>query len=419
MRSEPHTRQPTTAIVTLLVICLMIAPHATGLADDAQSQPASAPAAYEADIRAFIDELDKTYPFFELKGIREDWQRTKAEALQRVSICRSEAQFLQIVLDIAKCLRDAHVGLRNVNAEMPPRPPKYCPGISFLPAQGDRVVVMYAPPTDRHELPTGTVIETIDGEKARAYLEKRAKEAWAAGGGFSSPQRARLFEYRTPLRGKKGAEHVITYTRDGQIRRLVLKSESESRGWPHTYNMPKDLTRAGRSFWYAELPSKIGYMYLRRVDGNTASGIRQALDSHPDVRGWIVDLRGNGGGGYDPKLIEQIGAMPRPVAVLIDAGCTSAGETLARDFERAANARLFGQRTAGSSSAKRTWQFPSGIASVSLPTRSRWRNDRQPIEFNGIEPHEPVEAVPEELQKGLNSCILRAEEYILRTTDRG
>ncbi len=49
---------------------------------------------------------------------------------------------------------------------------------------------------------------------------------------------------------------------------------------------------------------------------------------------------------------------------------------------------------------------------VSLPTRSRWRHDGEPIEFNGIEPDTEVEAVPDELQKGLNSAILRAEEYI-------
>ena len=111
-------------------------------------------------------------------------------------------------------------------------------------------------------------------------------------------------------------------------------------------------------------------------------------------------------------LITRIEKFPRPVAVLIDAGCVSAGETLARDFRTKANARLFGQPTAGSSSSKYQWSFPSGIATLSLPTRSRFRADRKPIEFHGIAPDEVVHPVPEDLQEGRNTCIRRAEAWL-------
>jgi C-terminal processing protease CtpA/Prc len=125
-----------------------------------------------------------------------------------------------------------------------------------------------------------------------------------------------------------------------------------------------------------------------------------------------VDLRGNSGGGYDEALVKAIQALPRPSAALIDAGCISAGETLARDFARYAGARLFGSTTAGSSSSKQQWAFPSGIATVTFSVRSRWRADSKPIEFNGIDPDEVVEEVPAEMARGQNSAILRAEEYL-------
>ena len=48
--------------------------------------------------------------------------------------------------------------------------------------------------------------------------------------------------------------------------------------------------------------------------------------------------------------------------------------------------------------------------------RSRWRADRQPIEFNGIDPDVEVEAVPEEVKAGYNSAILRAQQYLLGAT---
>ncbi len=107
-------------------------------------------------------------------------------------------------------------------------------------------------------------------------------------------------------------------------------------------------------------------------------------------------------------------ARRRQLAVILDAGCISAGETLARDFVNYKSARIFGSTSAGSSSSKRTWTFPSGIATIKFSTRSRTGIDGERIEFHGIAPHEPSEAVPEEVQAGKNSSILRAEEYILK-----
>ncbi len=94
------------------------------------------------------------------------------------------------------------------------------------------------------------------------------------------------------------------------------------------------LVRVGPSFFYTKLPSGVGYMYLRRVDSSITQGIQEAMKAHPDAHGWIVDLRGNGGGGYGQELLDEIKQLPRPVAGLIDAGCMSAGETLARDLRR-------------------------------------------------------------------------------------
>jgi len=258
------------------------------------------------------------------------------------------------------------------------------------------------------------VVTEIDGQDARARLEARAKAAWRTSYD-SSPQRTRLHEYRIPLRGDRGESHRITCLSGGvggREEQMTVTCDIRARGWPRAYHLPEPMTRVGRSFSYMKLPSGSGYMRFRRVDASVTSGMAQALKAHADVRGWIVDLCGNSGGGYDDSLIALLKRLPRPVAVLIDAGCISAGETLARDLRRYSGARLFGSRTAGASSSKRTWRFPSGIASVVFSTRSRWRTDGKPIEFNGIEPDVEVEAVPEEVLSGLNSALQRAQEYL-------
>ena len=264
------------------------------------------------------------------------------------------------------------------------------------------------------------MITRIDGRPARAFLEDRAKAAWGGDSPYfvSSPQRARLFAYRIPLAGKRGETHTLNYLEEGKEQELRVTCDLEARGWPHQYNMPANLKRPSRAVAYGKLPSGAGYMYLRYVRTETEPGMREAIAAYPDAKGWIVDLRGNGGGGYDDALIERLKALPQPVAVLLDAGCISAGETLARDLARHAGARLFGARTAGSSSSKRQWTFPSGIASVTFSTRRRVRNDGQPIEFNGIVPDVELEAVPEEVAQGVNSEIRRAEEYLADVVSR-
>ncbi|MBN1865993.1 hypothetical protein JW916_01755 [Candidatus Sumerlaeota bacterium] len=366
---------------------------------------------YETDLCAFFDEMDGSYPFFDLKGIRNDWNETENRLRSRVETCNSDAEFMRLLDEAIRCLRDSHIEVHSERIEYPRRDPRFYPGIGFMPAQ-HAVVVMAASSDLAQRFPVGAVVRTIDGVDARECLESRAAQAWKEGRS-SSPQRARLFEYRIPLRGEKGTTHTLVLDRDGESQTVVVECSVETGGWPHVYNMPPNLARVGRSASYGKMPSGVGYIYLRRVDASATQGIAQAIESHPDCPGWIVDLRGNGGGGYGRDLIEAIQRLSRPVAVLIDAGCVSAGETLARDFRRLTQARLFGSKTAGSSSAKKQWRLPSGIATLTVPVRSRWRADGKPIEFNGIDPDEEIEPSPDDVWKGLNTEILAAERYVL------
>ena len=163
-------------------------------------------------------------------------------------------------------------------------------------------------------------------------------------------------------------------------------------------------------------------MHVRRIRGDLVAAVDEALESFEGIKGLIIDLRGNGGGGGGSKVLgrfakKQKAAVSHPyyrgdMVVLIDAGTFSAGETFARDLVYAAGAHLIGSATAGSSSAKRSWDLPGGFGKVTLPRRSRWGFGRKPIEYNGIRPHQKVEVVPGELQKGINSGIRRAEEYL-------
>jgi hypothetical protein len=372
---------------------------------------------YEGDLNALVKELDGSYPFFKLKGIEKDWEKTKKEVLDSAKECKTDEKFLELLLKLIGCLRDAHVGLKESKIQAPKPPTIYYPGVCFMPATEGRVVVMAAEPGLDTDLKPGTVVKQIDGKDARKFLEEKSDAAWEKGGSFSSPQRARLFEYRIPLCGEKNETHCLTIAVEkDKEREIKLSCDRPANGWPHTYNMPGNLDRSVRSAYHGELPGGFGYLYLRKIDPTVEDGIAKAATAHPNAKGWIVDLRGNGGGGYESSLVQKLKSLQKPVACLIDEGCISAGETFARDIVRVCDAKLFGSATAGSSSKKKAWPFPSGIGTLSLPVRSHSGIGGKPIEYHGVEPDLEVEAVPEEVREGKNSCLLKALEYLEKET---
>lgn len=147
------------------------------------------------------------------------------------------------------------------------------------------------------------------------------------------------------------------------------------------------------------LPACRGDRRGRRV--YAAAGGR-ALGLLPPVRGWVVDLRGNGGGSMWPMLavaspllqgdgvigafIDRHGAripwwlrrgrvgtgwrpqarssgptgLPGPVAVLTDGGTASSGEAVAVAFRGLAGVRSYGAATYGFSTANESFPMPDG-----------------------------------------------------------
>jgi len=403
MRSARNARR------TLLACTVLLG----ALALHAGPGEAKGKATYAKDLEALVKEVDKSYPFFDLKNIRKQWKAAKGDLAKRAKACKSDDEFLLIVFDAMKVLRDAHIQVEPKSGKYPEQPRRYFPGVGFLPASDGQVIVMQPPPGRETTLPVGTIVTKIDGKPAREVLEEQAQAAWDEGGWFSSPQRARLFAYRTPLAGEKGESHELTYLDERKTKTVKLRNEHELRDWPRAYNLPKSLKAAGKSIYYAKLESGVGYMWWRRIDESIWTGLPEALRAVPDAKGWIVDLRANTGGGYGNELLEGMKHLTRPVACVLDAGCISAGETAARDLVNLCKARMFGTRTAGSSSSKRSWTFPSGIATIRFSTRSRSGPDGRPIEFHGIAPDVEVEPDPAEVLAGKNTEILRAEAWVL------
>ncbi len=406
-----------TSCLAFLSLILFIS--SVSFASDGNS-PSLTNAQYKEALRAFIKEVDKTYPFFEIKKIGPDWQRCKRKLMTGINKCQTNNDFYILLDDARRCLRDAHMSFFDLKGQYPRQPQLYTPGIALAPAVDKQVVIMGAA-KEYNDLEPGTVVKLINNMPARKFLDYQAKEDWQKGGHFSSPQRARLFTYRIPLQTPKDTDHVLTIVHNGNDKQVAVTSKYPAGGWQHTFAMPKNLIRNGNC-QFGKLESGYGYIYLRRISSDLIESIDKALQSFGDIKGLIIDLRGNGGGGYNSEVFKRFDKKllsdppdsyyNGPMVVLIDAGTISAGETFARDLVNTAGAYLMGEPTAGSSTSKRYWNIPHALGKVRFSTRSRWGFKRKPIEYYGIRPNKKVEVVPAELQQGINSAIKRAEEYL-------
>ena len=103
--------------------------------------------------------------------------------------------------------------------------------------------------------------------------------------------------------------------------------------------------------------------------------------------------------------------------VILDAGCTSAGETVGGQFGEDQRAFMIGDApTAGMSSQKTRIPAPSGLftAYISVASNKARFNKGRGIEGVGVQPHETVPWEPADAAAGIDTQIRRAEE-ILKT----
>ena len=378
-------------------------------------------AQYGEDLQAFFKEVDRNYPFFKAKAITKDWKARKARLLKEVRKCKSDADFIKLAVDAVGGLRDGHASFTKIRPELPTRDPDYYPGVVFLRGAGDVVLVAAVPKRLAKKLPVGSIVKKIGGKAARDYLDGLGAEAWKRGGRFSSQQRASFFEYRLPLRGERGTKTVVEAavpSRSGKghktKRKVTLRADYKVNGWLHLYNPPANLVAAARSVYHTTLDEKTGYIWLRRMDTSAEDGIKKAMAAHSDATRWVVDLRGNTGGGYSSSIKQTIAGLGTKVAVILDAGAISAAETFTRDLVNVCKARVFGAQSAGSSSSKKEWTFPSGIATIRYSVRSRSGVGGKPIEFFGVMPDVVLEADPQDVVAGRNTEILAAHAWLVK-----
>ena len=147
---------------------------------------------------------------------------------------------------------------------------------------------------------------------------------------------------------------------DGQPQQFLAARRPAHRYLPRL-PVPIDGIRDDQN-GFKSLSDDIGYIYVRRISDDLPQVLDKALSNLPKIRGLILDVRGNSGGGFDDRALQNFSGAdnaepdrPRyqgPIALLLDERTISAGEGWASWFIAKNAPATFGSTTAGASSRK-------------------------------------------------------------------
>lgn len=389
------------------------------------SPPPAAVPGYEETFRDLHRVLGERYGAFALKNM--DWAAETADLLPRAAGVATDEEFGLLCLELVARLQDGHAALLPADRKVPdvPDQPRWDAGFVCLEDDRGLPVVYHVDAGSSAALAgmaPGLTVESINDEPAADLIART--DAWLKRWvGYSSPRARRYHAFRWfPRRVQKG-EPLVVVARgtDGFEVGFQVAAEMDFRYQPRL-PVPVAGVSDSADVSAARLPGGIGYLYVRRIENGLEADLDRAMRRLSGVRGLVIDVRGNSGGGFDGSTAyanfdcsgSGVPGRPRfcgPIAVLVDARCISAGEGWASWFRAKDRGRLFGETTAGSSSAKENYRLLNGHFEVRIPVRPRRGFLDRPIEWQGIEPDEVVKPTAADLAAGRDTVLLRAIEW--------
>jgi len=387
---------------------------------------------YETAFGELYETLAVSYPCFELKGI--DWDAVGEELLPRAKDVKTDDEFGVLCIELVARLEDSHAYLMPGAIDLPEIPgPQWDAGFSCIEDDQGRPAVYYVDPggpAQEAEVKVGMVVAKVDANDVAGVIGEtmaRLKKY----GGFSSERCLRYhafhFFMRQMEKGRVVEFEMIDNT--GQPRKFNLASDLGSRYLPRL-PVPTEGIRDSANVSWKMLDDNIGYIYVRRIRDGLEPALDKAVSQLKDANGLIVDVRGNTGGGFESNTSHvnfytdeatTQSTRPRyagPMAVLIDNRCISAGEGWASWFIANKRAKLFGQTTAGASSAKDIYTLKNGLYKVKYSTRPRTGFLDRPIERQGLEPDIQIKQNAKDIAEKRDTVLEAARKYLLKIGPR-
>ena len=383
---------------------------------------------YEEAFLDLYELLGREYPCFKLKGI--DWQAVGKEFAPRAKEVTTDEEFALLCVELVARLEDSHAHLSKGTAELPDvAVPRWDPGLACLIDARGELVVYYVDQGGPAENRGGA--GRHDGSHNQRETSSRgARSVHSAASldtvafrviGTCAIQAARWFVRQV----ERGAQVTFTMRESGgETRTFELPANLGVRYLPRLPVPIPGVSDSADVSW-TRLADDIGYIYVRRIRKDLIQSLDRAVAELQSARALIIDVRGNSGGGFDARRAHRNFALddeeepqrPRfkkPLALLIDARCISAGEGWASWFIANKRACVFGEATAGASARKRTYTLKNALYQVTFPVKAYRGYLDRPIERRGLEPDVPLRQTAEDLEAGRDTVLEAAREYLLK-----
>ncbi len=390
---------------------------------------------YVKAFRELHEHIGAVYPNFKLKGI--DWAAVGRELLPRAAAAETDREFGLLVEELVARLEDSHAWVVE-GKETPPSPdlPEWGPMLACLTDDRGRAVIYHvARETDAWKagVRPGLTVVSVNGVEAeqaiKNWMQQRRKFI-----GYSSDRALRYDAVRFFFRQRKrnAAVSLVLENLDGSKRKVELKADLRVWYIPRLPVPREGIDDGGGDVEWVKLKDGIGLIYVRRIKEGLELKLDQALSSLGAVKGLIIDLRGNSGGGFNPATAFQNFDLAKsdkpephrphfagPIALLIDERCISAAEGWASWFVAAKRARLFGTATAGASARKETYTLSNEMYKVQIPVKAYTGSLDRPIERRGIEPDVEVRCRASDLAGGRDTVAQSAIEWLTKSDREG
>ena len=390
----------------------------------------ASPATYPATLRALHAHIGKVHPNFAMKGI--EWEKVGEELLPSAAEVKTEQEFGLLVEEMVARLEDSHAVVLEGTARPPASPDlqQWDPGLACtIDDRGRPVVYVVDPGSPAHKagVRPGMAVVSVDGIPAERAIE-RTMARHRKYAGYSSDRVLRYDAVRMFCKTKEKGAKVRIELEDVDGRKTSIEATAD-RGFRYLPRLPvprPGINDSANVSW-AKLKGGIGYIYVRRIPGGLDALLDAALKGLDDLRGLILDVRGNSGGGFDTNTAfrnfdkSPDPARPHyagPIAILIDERTISAGEGWASWFLAKKRARFFGSTTAGASCRKETYPLDNGLYQVVVPVKAYPGFLDRPIEPRGLEPDVEVRSNSRDLDLGKDTVAEAAAAWLATSPAR-